>query len=228
MSGRKTTGPVWREIPVLIRSDIYLRAEERRIDISDECNRALAYLLNIDYRRPGVQKSVPDPAKTAVVGSFPERMKPEAPAQVLHPVINAEDPTVPAKVLRERKRAAESLRPPDDVLSAVPQIPQKTPPALTGSAPVSVPSRSPKTSKKTKQDPIKKFIGTKIVRVHEESPDAIVAKDELYQTFSRWCKENAVAPLPDHRTFAVALKNRYAIAERNVGARSCWIGIRVK
>jgi hypothetical protein len=227
MSGKKTTGAVWREIPVLIRSDIYLRAEERRIDISDECNRALAYLLNIDYLRQGSQKSVPDPAKTAAAGSFPERMKPEAPAQVLHPVINAEDPTVPAKVLRERKIAAESLRPPD-VLLAVPQIPQKTPPAMTGPSTVSVPSRSPKTSKKTKQDPIKKFIGTKIVRVHEESPDAIVAKDELYQTFSRWCKDHAVAPLPDHRTFAVALKNRYAIAERNVGSRSCWIGIRVK
>jgi hypothetical protein len=223
MSGRKTTGMVWRETPVLIRSDIYAQAEERRIDISDECNRALASLLKIDYCRQDTPASARDPAEAVAEVAAPERMKPEVPTRVLHPVINAEDPTVPAKVLRERKRPAAPARSAD-----VPQIPQKTTQEVTGPAPAPVQSRTPKTGKKTKQDTIKKFVGTKIVRVHEESPDAVVAKDELYQMFERWCRDHALMPIPDHRAFTVALKNRYAVEERSVGNKPCWIGIRVK
>jgi hypothetical protein len=226
MSGRKTTGATWRETPVMIRSDIYAQAEERHIDISDTCNRALASLLDIDYRRPRASASTGDPALIVPAGAIPEPLQSQVPkisARVILPVINAEDPTIPGKVLRERKRPAAPTLPAD-----VPQVPQKSAPAAQVPAPAPVQTRRPKTGKKSKPDAVKKFLGAKIVRVHEETPDAIITKEELYQTFVRWCRDHALAPVPDHRAFTVALKNRYAIAERNIGNKPSWVGIHVK
>jgi hypothetical protein len=230
MSGRKTTGATWRETTVLIRSDIYAQAEERHIDISDACNRALASLLNIEYRRPHAPPSADEPAIIVPAGAVPERTNPQvlkAPARVLPPVINAEDPTVPAKVLRERKRPASPVLPAGVPSPSAPKIPQK-PVVAEVPAPSPAQSQMPKTGKKPKSDAIKKFVGVKIVRMHEENPDAIIAKDELYQIFVRWCQDHGFAPVPDHRAFTVALKNRYAIAERNVGNKPSWVGIHVK
>ena len=84
---------------------------------------------------------------------------------------------------------------------------------------LAVPARAaPKTGKKgKKEDAIKRFVSTRIVRETEESPDAIIAKDELYQRFERWCRDQDYATIPDRRVFSVALKNKYALAERTVG-----------
>ena len=91
------------------------------------------------------------------------------------------------------------------------------------------PRAAPKTGRKgKKEDAIKRFVSTRIVRETEESPDAIIAKDELYQRFERWCRDHDYAAIPDRRVFFVALKNKYALAERSVGGVPSWISIRIK
>ena len=56
---------------------------------------------------------------------------------------------------------------------------------------------APKTrAKGRKEDAIKRFVSTRIVRETEESPDAIIAKDELYQLFERWCRDHDYAAIP--------------------------------
>ena len=101
MGAGKTAGSNWRQTPVLIRSDIIAAAEREHLDISDECNRALAKRLGIGYQP--LQK-IPIPGGTA--GDCRSRCRTgrtirRAPAAP--PVINAEDPTVPGKVMREKK-----------------------------------------------------------------------------------------------------------------------------
>ena len=91
------------------------------------------------------------------------------------------------------------------------------------------PGPAPKTGRKgKKEDAIKRFVSTRIVRETEESPDAIIAKDELYQLFERWCRDHDYAAIPDRRVFFVALKNKYALAERSVAGVPSWISIRIK
>ena len=214
-----SAGTGWRQTTVLIRSDIVAAADREHLDISDECNRALAKHLGIEYQplRKTVVKESPRViiAPDAAPGVRAARV-PAAP-----PVINAEDPTVPGKVMKEKKeRKAPAV--------AKPQVPPQEP-AVTPE-PAAVPARAvPKTGKKAKkEDAIKRFVSTLIVRETEESPDAIIAKDELYQRFERWCRDHDYATIPDRRAFTVALKNKYALAERTIGGVPSWISIRIK
>jgi hypothetical protein len=223
MGAGKSAGTGWQQTPVLIRSDIIAAAEREHLDISDACNRALAGQLGIDYQP--VRKIVPEGASRVIVAQDAAPRDRAARAPAAPPVINAEDPSVPGKVLKEKKeRKAPSVTkqpaPPQEPAPqrlAVPALPAQ---------PAAVPQKTGKKGKK--EEPIKRFVSTLIVRETEESPDAIVAKDELYQRFERWCRDHDYATIPDRRVFTVALKNKYALMERTVGGVPNWIGIRIK
>ena len=218
MGAGKTAGPGWQQVTVLLRSDIVTAAEKKQLDMGDECNRALAKRLEIDYRP--LQKS-PSPGAPRVIVA-PDTVPARRTAPAGPPVINAEDPTVPAKVLREKKERKSPA-------VAKPQEPTPSSPAIPVPHPAAPAKPAPKTrAKGRKGDAIQRFVSTRIVREAEESTDAIVAKDELYQRFERWCRDQDYDTIPERRVFSVALKNKYAFAERTVGGTASWVSIRIK
>jgi hypothetical protein len=222
MGAGKPAGTGGQQVRIVVRSDILAAAERDGLDIGDVCNRALAGCLGIAYP-PGPHKTKA-PGDRIVQPAVPSRTaQPPAPPS---PVINAEDPTVPGKVIKERKekKAAPAVKPQPAPVPA-PETPQKAPQPATP-APVSKGKKAARPVKK--EDAIKKFVGTRVVRETEESPEAIVAKDELYERFGRWCRDHEYATVPDRRAFTVALKNKYAFGERTVGGVPSWCGIRIK
>ncbi len=84
MGAGKTAGYGWQQVPVLLRSDIIAAAERERLDISEECNRALAQRLEIEYRPPLHR---PVESKVIVAPDGPVKQSIQAPASP--PVINA-------------------------------------------------------------------------------------------------------------------------------------------
>ena len=72
---------------------------------------------------------------------------------------------------------------------------------------------------------LKKFVTTKITRV--DADDAIVSKDDMYEAFTRWCRDHRVTAVPERKVFATMLKNKFAIAEKNIGGTSCWVHVRL-
>ena len=214
------TGSGWQQVTVLLRSDIVAAAEKKRLDLNDECNRALAARLGIVL--PPLPKVPPPGASRVIVAPDATTAKREVPATA-PPVLNAEDPSVPGKVLREKKEKKTPAAPKAQE-PAAPRPPTPVPPPVTKSA-----RPAPKTrAKGTKGDAIQRFVSTRIVREAEEGPDAIIAKDELYQRFERWCRDQDYAAVPERRVFSVALKNKYAFTERIVGGTPSWISIRIK
>ncbi len=219
MGAGKTAGPGWQQVPVLLRSDIVTAAEKKQLDLSEECNRALAKRLEIDYRP--LQKSPSPGTPRVIVATDTAPARCTAPAAP--PVINAEDPTVPAKVLREKKeRKSPGVAKPQEPTPSRPAIP------VPSTAAAAAKPSSKTRAKGRKGDAIQRFVSTRIVREAEESPDAIVAKDELYQRFERWCRDQDYDTIPERRVFSVALKNKYAFAERTVGGTASWVSIRIK
>jgi len=73
---------------------------------------------------------------------------------------------------------------------------------------------------------MKTFFSQKIART--EDTGAAVSKDELYELFSRFCREHRITPVPERKTVTVALKNQFALTEMNVDGTPCWTGIRLK
>lgn len=216
--------PGWQQVQVLVRSDILAAADKHRLDISDTCNRALAGKLGIAY-----DPAVPEKKKAArvIIAQTAASAHPVKPAVPPAPVINAEDPAVPGRVIKEHKekKTAPAAKPPA-VPVPEPAAPKKAPqPAPPAPAPAPAGKKAARPGKK--EDAIKKFVSTKIARETEEGPDAIIGKDELYERFGRWCRDHDY-PLPEKRTFAVALKNKYAFGERTIGGVPSWYGIRVK
>jgi len=226
MGGGDADNPGWQQVQILVRLDILKSADKSRLDISDTCNRALAVKLGIAYDPAAPEKKKAARVIIAQPGAPAHPVKPAVPPA---PVINAEDPTVPGKVIKEHKekKAVPAAQPP-----AVPEpaAAKKAPqPAAPAPAPAPIPGPAGKKAAKgsKKEDAIKKFVGTKIARETEEGPDALIGKDELYERFVRWCREHDHA-VPDKRAFAVALKNKYAFGERTIGGVPSWYGIRIK
>jgi hypothetical protein len=218
MSAGKERGVRWRQIGILIRSDIYEGAELQCLDISYECNAALAHRLGMEY--PANPPSAPVVSSTRFAAG----------EEKIRPVINADDPTTPAKVKKEKKEAV-TVKPRTVSLPVTPdtQTPPKTIPPVSPAPFPEGNSKKPASDRKKKTSAIKRFVTTRIVRSSDEGgTDTIVPKDELYQRFTRWCRENAISPVPDRRSFTVALKNQYAIPERSVGGEPYWVNIRLK
>jgi hypothetical protein len=229
MSGKSDPGDQWRQTSVVIRSDIWLKAVEMGLDISDELNRRLAGRLGIEYRheQPAdlpLPESIAGGADTKVKREPESRLKLQTP--VLHPVINADDPAAATKVRKAKRQLppepvqvvpvpAASPQPETDLspLQSVPNIPRK------GEAKKGEPKR------KSKDEALKKFVTTRITRV--DADDAIVSKDDMYEAFTRWCRDHRITAVPERKVFATMLKNKFAIAEKNIGGTSCWVHVRL-
>jgi hypothetical protein len=237
MSGKKENGATWHHTTVVLRSDIYQQALEQGINISDACNQALASLTGNEYHRQKPEEApTPPPVIIARNGASPDahgEIK-NAASRKLHPVINADDPTAPAKVVQAKTPAkkvpAEPIAP-----APVPMpVMEKEKPVA---APAAVPAATPRkaaaqkekpaaTRKRAKGDALKTFFSSKIVR----TDDAVagVNKDELYDLFARFCREHRISPVPERKAVTIALKNQFALTEKNLNGTACWTGIRLK
>jgi len=232
MTGRKESGAPWLHTTVILQPDIYRQALERGIDISDACNRALASLTGTEYRQNG-REEVPatPPVIIARDGSSPHISgePKKAPVQQMPPVINADDPAAPARVVQDKARPPKKDQ--ADTLSPVsaPAIrtddPVTAPAAAMNKAPVKK-GHTASSKKKPKGDALKTFFSSKISRTDETGEG--VRKDELYELFARFCRDHRITPVPERKTVTVALKNQFALTEKMVDGTPCWTGIRLK
>jgi hypothetical protein len=229
MSGKSDLGNQWRQTLVVIRSDIYSKAVEMGLDISDELNLRLAGRLGIEYwheqlsDRPLPERIV-GAADSKVKRETESRQKPQIP--VLHPVINADDPASAVKVRKARRQVVPvpvlTIPVPDMYLSPEKD---KSPVHLASDVHMNGLTKSGKSKKTGKDDVLKKFITSKITRV--DADDAVISKDDMYQAFTRWCRDHRIVTLPERRVFATLLKNKYAITEKTINGTSCWVHVRL-
>jgi hypothetical protein len=228
MAGKKESYAPWRQISIVIRADLLERARQQKIDVSEACNRALAERLGIDYR----QQKIPDgfvvePVIIAANGKpvLPDPVSPEPGVLAVPAIINADDPLA-AKALKSRhtrkgKSARDTLAP-APLRAPVPE--QEIMPRHTSSL---TPGKAKKSAPRTKkEDAAKKFFTSMILR--EDTEAALVAKDDMYYTFERWCRDHRVLPIPDKKSFSVTLKNQFAVKEKIVDGKPVWVGIRLK
>lgn len=231
MTGRKENGAPWHQTMVLLQPDIYRKALERGIDISDACNRALADLTGTEYQTKQQKAPATPPVIIARDGASPH-ISPEpkkAPLQKMPPVINADDPAAPARVVQAKARSQK--RTPDEIPPKVhvPASPKEDTPAVSSAAvkQAAVPKEKKARSKKrSRGDALKTFFSTKISRTDE--PETVMKKDELYELFARFCRDHRIAPVPERKTVTVALKTQFALTEKSVDGTPCWTGIRLK
>lgn len=233
MTGKNKSDAAWHQTTVVLRADLHRQALEQGIDISDACNRALASLMGSEY--PGRQMDevpAPPPVIIAKDGSSPyapqEREK--SPSQKVHPVINADDPAAPAKVVQTKTRPLKKApaEPPTPVPVSAPVLPKEpiaAPDATTKKAAVKKgQTTSPK--KRARGDALKTFFSSKIARSDNEEDR--VGKDDLYELFTRFCRDHRITPVPERKTVTVALKNQFALTEKMIDGTPSWTGIRLK
>jgi hypothetical protein len=230
MSAKKDPNDQWRQTTVVIRSDIFLKAVETGLDISNECNLALANQTGIDYQQQHLSdRVIADPMILDADTQIKElkRTGRKTPIPDIHPVINADDPTAISKVMKAKQR------PP---VKPVPEVPVlKDPAPITSGIAEKTPERGGSIlgkgkvvapDKKKKDDGLKKFVAAKIIRV--DADDAVVTKDDMYQAFTRWCRDHRVAAVPERKVFATSLKNKFAFTEKTVNGIACWMNVQIK
>jgi hypothetical protein len=234
MSGKTDPGGQWRQVSVVVRSDILLKAAEMGLNISDELNRRLAEIGGIDYHeQPHTGLSLSDTATTARTRDDGTKQRLRSP--VLHPVINADDPAAATKVRKAKRQMPPepvlSVPVPSDMVPTVP-VPHVSTPESDISPVPPVPRVSPRnkgkkgaSKKKGKDEDLKKFVSTMLIR--NDADDAVVSKEEMYLAYTRWCRDYRVATVPDRKVFATLLKNKFAVTEKTVAGVSCWINIRL-
>jgi hypothetical protein len=226
MAGKKEPGIPWRHTTVLVRADLFERARETGVDISDACNQALAEMLGIDYRQQQLDNvQVPPPVIIAKDGGLPEPAVP-SPASTLPPrppVINADDPAAAGTIARNRKIVVK--KPVPDISPQKAGRPAEQAPDLPVPGPEKKARKNP-LKKAEKSDGLKKFIASKIIR--DDTDDAVIDKEELYRIFSRWCREQKISPVPEAKAVAAALKTRFAFREKIVGGSPCWVTLRLR
>jgi len=236
MTAHDKRGAQWRHTSVLIRADIFATVHEQGVNISDECNRALAALVGIDYHQQQLEEEAPiNPVIIARDGKTTPATQEQNPEnRPLPPVLNADDPTAPATVLQQKKdHPARHREKKSAVDSGQGQKTQQEPsshPAPQAPLPGSRKKEQAKPSKRKGGDAaIRRFVSTKVMRADAESSGGgVVPKDEMYQRFARWCKENSVSPIPDKRSFSVTLKNRFAVQETTTNHVPCWLNVTLK
>ena len=232
MTGKKESSAIWHHTTVVLRSDIYRQAIERGIDISDACNRALASLTGTEYRQKRRQELPATPpviiardGSSLHISGEPKK----APLRKMPPVINADDPAAPYRVVQAKarppKKASVEIPPPVHA----PAMPEEKSAAVPASAvkQAAVPKEKKAQSKKRScGDALKTFFSTKISRT--DDPETMIKKDELYELFARFCRDHRITPVPERKTVTVALKNQFALTEKTVDGTPCWTGIRLK
>jgi hypothetical protein len=234
MTGKKEeSGVTWHHTTVVMREDIYRQALEQKIDISDACNRALASLTGSEYpRQQREEVPAPHPVIIARVGSSPPapgEIK-KSPSQKLHPVINADDPAAPARVVQAKAQPLKKALAEPSVPVPGPGSPEEkpvgAPAAPTKRAAAIKKGNSTSSKKRSKGDALKIFFSSKIVRT-DDAGDRI-GKDELYELFTRFCRDNRITPVPERKAVTVGLKNQFALMEKMVDGTPSWTGIRLK
>jgi hypothetical protein len=216
----------------MLRGDIVDRAHEKGIDISNECNRALADMLGIDYRQQLLDdRSGPEPVVIAAESSCGEAVNPLL-ATPLHPVINADDPSAVDHLLKAKRKHNKKETAVDPVTGPALTTEQHEP-SPSSLLQVSLPrphqtgkERRPASGKKQKDDSMKRFVAEKIDRV--DSDDAVVPKDIVYQSFVRWLRDHRITLVIDQKKFAVTLKNQFAVSEKIIDGIPNWIGVHLK
>jgi hypothetical protein len=229
MSGKTDKVGQWRQVSVILRSDILVKATQRGLDISDELNQRLAELVGIDYQRqPLTGQTLPDMATFPgnTTGKRDEGTKQQLRSPILHPVINADDPAAATKV-----RKAKQQMPAEPVLTApVPGTPLHPEPAVSPPLPVPLVrqrsrGKTGESKKKGKNEYLKNFVSTMITRV--DADDAVISKEDMYLAFTRWCRDHRVEPVPDRKVFATLLKNKFAIVDKTVSGTMSWIHVQL-
>jgi hypothetical protein len=229
MSAKKDPNDQWRQTTVVIRSDIFLKAVELGLDISNECNLALAYQTGIDYRQQHLSDRIADPVILDADTQTKELKKSsrKTPLPDIHPVINADDPAAITKVMKAKQRMPVKPVPEEPILKdsapITSGIAQRTP--VKGGA-IAGRGKAVAPDKKKKDDSLKKFVAAKIIRA--DADDAVVSKDDMYQAFIRWCRDHRIALVPERKMFATSLKNKFAFTEKTVNGIPCWINVRIK
>jgi hypothetical protein len=233
MTGKKESGETGHPATVVLREDIYRQALAQGIDINDACNRALAGLTGSEYS--GRQEdAVPAPPPVIIAkdgSSLPTPREPKkGPLQKLHPVINADDPAAPAKVVQAKVPAKKAPAEPPATLPAPAPAASNEKPVAVPAAPVKKASakkgQTGSSNKRARGDMLKTFFSSKIARSDDEGDR--IGKDEFYELFARFCHEHRITPVPERKAVTVALKNQYALAEKMVEGTSFWTGIRLK
>ena len=230
MTAKKDQNDQWRQTSVVIRADIFLKAGELGLDISNECNLALANLTGIDYRQQHItDREILDPVilDADTQGKGLKRTSRKTLSSDIHPVINADDPTAVTKVIKAKRQ------PPVKPAMEGPVLKAATPTSSNGAQKTTSPGISPREKgkpvapdKKRKDDGMKKFVAAKVTRV--DADDAVISKDDMYQAFTRWCRDHRITTIPERKVFATSLKNKFAIAEKTVNGTPCWINVRIR
>jgi len=230
MSTKKDPNDQWRQTSVLIRADIFLKAGELGLDISNECNLALADKMGIDYRQQQLNdRLIADP----VILDADTRIKElkitsrKTPSPDIHPVINADDPAAISKVMKAKQRPTVKPVPDVPVLDESTLITTGTA-QKTAERGVSTGGKGKAVApdNKKKDEGLKKFVAAKIIRV--DADDAVVTKDEMYQAFTRWCRDHRIVAVPERKVFATSLKNKFAFTEKTVHGTPCWMNVQIK
>lgn len=236
MTTQKEKGVQWRHTSVLIRADIFARANEEGLNFSNECNRALADRLDIDYDQQQLPEETPVPP---VIIASDKKIHPPSPSEsgvksLVRPVMNADDPMTPVQVLEAKKEHLKRL--PKKEPEKIHDVPdtsreRKLPPPSKEKGVIRSQKENAKKAgaKKTKDRAIKRFIDDKLLRTDSgEGGTDIMGKDEMYQLFVRWCRLHSILPIPDRRTFGVALKNRFVIRDAMVDGIPYWVNVKLR
>jgi hypothetical protein len=223
----------WREATVLLRADILNEIERQGWDLAEECNLALANRYGIDYRQEKIPVTAdPHPVIIAQTSVPPQTRKlpgrPSKPATFSPtPVLNAEDPRI-AKALKSgeiswqrpqeapQPARASQVKPEASPAPAKPEMPKQA----------GKPRKEATPSRRKKEDPIKKFISSMVIR--DADPVAVIMKDAMYAAFERWCRDKKFIQVPPERSFSIALKNQLAVSEKNLDGLPAWINVSLK
>jgi hypothetical protein len=220
MTHEQTHADEWKQTSVFIRMDIYKKAGEKGFNISDECNRALASLLGIEYGdRVLTEMSPAQSADTYNKKVISSEKKPVSsrPLKPLRPVMDAEEIYRKGLAhLREHK----------------PSPPREEEPPVSASS-HSTPSHPLPVKPKKKQGKeyvtVRKFYETRVVPVEEkEGADTRISKDEMYQAFLKWSVSHSLEPVPDKKMFGELLKKRFNIPDLNVKGRHYWVKVQLR
>lgn len=224
MTGKKETDISWRHTSVVLRADIFSKAHEQNIDISNVCNMTLADLLGVDYR-PQHLNNVPV-TRPVIIAQNPPATEGKVHAQGTHPaghspVINADDPaaSLTVRTAKQQPKTRPAAKEPEPV-TAPPEKKEVAPLSPAGKA------KKPAAGKAQKDDGLKKFVSTKIAR--SDTGDAVISKDDMYQAFARFCREHKIAQVPDQKAFSIALKNKFAFFDKTISGNPSWVNVRLK
>ena len=230
MTGKKETDISWRHTPVIVRADIFSKAHEQGIDISNVCNMALANLLGVDYRSQHLD-NVPVTRPVFIAQNAPAA-EGKVHAQGTHPaghspVINADDPAASLTVRTAKQQPKTKPAPKEtEPVTAPPEKKEVTPmPPAAPAAPAGK-TKKPAAGKAQKDNGLKKFVSTKIARC--DTGDAVISKDDMYQAFARFCQEHKIAQVPDQKAFSITLKNKFAFFDKTISGNPSWVNVRLK